>query len=404
MTRASMTRRACWSLAGVLLATSGSCAGPTPADDAPAALPLSFANAGIAASPLSACLVLSPANPTSQAELTQIQNIILEWTYDSALVINWATAALAPVVVNGITYQTTCGFTTDASGVATFQEDFRAYIDDGVNYPPRATPYPDALTVPGCTADEPIGSQAYKKDASGTLVKEKDGSGNYLAKNYLWGGFPSQRAAAGPKCLYNAHLFPGQPHNNYLHESGHSLGFRHEMDRADATCGPGGPDDGNYMTEYDINSVMHYVRTMADNGCVAPGNWGAGGLSPLDYFGSQMLFPRRLSAIPWGALGFVDGGSTSLISEWQDRGAHVDTANPSKSSMRDFRWTVDGRDVSATSSAAISGLSPGVHPLHFEFNDMWGRHHSDDFTVEVLTATDAASRVVSSAAISALLM
>jgi len=379
--------------------------GPPPDDHAARAVgrvgqPLTFWNAGIADNPLSACLVLSPASGASSDERERVQRTVLEWTFDSALQVSWAPSDLRVVTIDGVDYQTTCSWSTDASGNAQFVEDFRAYLDDAANYPNAGDRFPEPGTklIPGCTAREDIGTQAYRQDGT----PEKDGD-QFVPQVFLWAMSPQVRRDEGPGCLYNAHLLRGAQRNNYLHEFGHALGFRHEHERLDATCERAGDDVSGYMTRYDVNSVMHYVRTAAEHGCVAPGNWGEDGLTALDFFGASMLFPRSLFAGVWGALGFVEGGSSHLLTAWEDRGAYVDAAQPAQSALRNVRWTLDGALRATTPSVTLQGLGAGTYPLRLEFEDMWNRHHVGDYTLEVTSTTEAAARTVSTAAVAVML-
>jgi hypothetical protein len=220
----------------------------------------------------------------------------------------------------------------------------------------------------------------------------------------MWGAPTTERVTKMTRCLYNAHFFdqPGNT-NNYLHEFGHTLGFRHEHDRSDATCDPGGPDDNAMLTVYDQGSVMHYVKTMAEHGCVAQGNFGTTGLSPYDFFGAKMMFPFNFHAGVWGALGIVSGSTLKLSSQWQDQGAYVNTSNSSKSSMKGFRWTVDGTSRSTGPSLTLSGLSTGNHTLAFRFDDWQGRRFTGNYVIEVMSQTTRNTRVVASSAVSAAL-
>jgi hypothetical protein len=185
------------------------------------------------------------------------------------------------------------------------------------------------------------------------------------------GAFPG---TISTQCEYNASFWVDQPINNYLHESGHTIGFLHEHIRTTtpAACQvPGHPiSDGTLLVPYDIKSVMHYSV------CTAPGNGGTTGLSEYDRLGVEISYPKS-TQIPIAAVGALTyaGGFAfrtdtggSITPEWSVRGALA-------SVFSSFSWTIGGSVTNGLSRSITLGLGSGVTAT-MQFTDPWGRSRS----------------------------
>lgn len=287
------------------------------------------------------CWVKDDASTTSDADFDaatqQVQDVLSQWEQASGLDLVWQGRCGAPV--GGI-----------------YPGDIRILWNElkrGKGY-----------AIPGCSETHP---------------------------NTNWGGFPGTK----PKqCRWNASFATNQPINNYLHESGHTLGFIHEHERSDNLdngCGAAAPDDDqNLLTPYDVMSVMHYRFSGT---CVAPGNLGNTGLSDLDRLGVEIAYPKG-SEIPIaanGAMAFGGGVAFrtdrggSLTPAWYLRGAL-------SSVFANAKWTV-GSSVTSSLSRSISG-SLGSAPVvaKMQFTDPWGRSRAG--SIKVLTANSAHTAMV----------
>ncbi len=331
----------------------------------------------------SVCWVLGPGSPVNQAELNGVQANISEWTQgDTSLRFNFASnlATFTNLTMGGTTYRTSCTRRSDG----TFVETLRLYLDHN-GYPDRATAYPNTLLVPGCSADEGIGTQ--DKDAMGNPVKRNN---LFVAKVYLWSMFPQDIVSNQTRCLYTTHLLRGQARNNYLHETGHALGLSHEQDRMDANCVPVASEPAGpfKVTAYDRDSVMHYVMDCTD-GTRTVGNWGNTGPSASDRLALEILYPIGSAASIWGHLtGWAGANNLNAASLWLLRGAYPDTAD---GVLSNFRWSVDGQLVStrAWPSAAELNVSVGRHTLQLDFRDLWNRQYSGTVVLEQLPSQAA---------------
>lgn len=253
--------------------------------------------------------------------------------------------------------------------------DVQAYSDSPTLLP--------TLTVPGCSAGEPRGSQVY--DQGGQPVIDPQ-TGLYRVDNSVWSMFPGE-IASNPTCLYTTHLTPWLQRNNFLHETGHALGFSHEHDRADATCQPGGVDfkGTRRITSYDQSSVMHYVQNCVD-GTSAPGNWGSDGLTVKDRLAAEMLYPAWTNAGMIGNLVGWDGGAAHRVqSDWGFRGA---TTDPARGVVPYFFWFVDGAVVSTAPIPTNDELAVGAgeHELRLVMVDLWGRWFDGTAPLEILAS------------------
>jgi hypothetical protein len=327
--------------------------------------------------PASVCWVLPPGSPVDQAELDRMQANVEEWTHgDTSLRFNFASdlSSFHDLIIGGITYRTNC--TRRSNGK--FSETLRIYVDHA-SYPDRASAYPDHRTVPGCSFDEIVGTQA--RNPNGT---PKMNGSLFVAEAPLWSMFP-QQLIDNKRCLYTTHFHRGQARNNYQHEIGHSLGLAHEHVRTDATCQPvsSEPDEQLKVTIYDRDSVMHYVIKCTD-GTTATGNWGDTGPSASDRLAVEILYPRDNLASIWGHLtGWVGANNLDAASLWLLRGALPDSAD---GVLGSFRWRIDGQQVStrAWPTRAELAAPAGRHTLSVEYKDRWNRSYSGAVVLEQL--------------------
>lgn len=203
------------------------------------------------------------------------------------------------------------------------------------------------------------------------------------------GGFPYEFPRT---CQYNASFSAFQAINNYLHESGHTLGFAHEHIRTATPAGCENPTEplsnGLLLTPYDHDSVMHYAT------CGASGNLGTTGLSYYDRLGAEIAYPKGTN-IPITRLGGMayDGGVAFradqggvLFPTWFERGA-LNTV------FGNFTWTVDGSVSSGLVRAITGNLGPVTATMHF--TDPWGRSQSGSMHVVADNAAHAAMVMVS---------
>lgn len=183
------------------------------------------------------------------------------------------------------------------------------------------------------------------------------------------GAFPGTISTS---CKYNASYWTGQPINNYLHESGHSIGFLHEHIRSTTpvNCQVPGHSlaDGRVLTPYDVDSVMHYTV------CTAPGNGGETGLSVLDELGAEISYPHSTQipiatsfAMPYGGgWAFRTDQGGFMTPAWYVRGALP-------SVFTSFTWTI-GSSAASNLSQPISGdLGAGPITATMQFTDPWNR-------------------------------
>jgi hypothetical protein len=345
--------------------------------------PLTYGNLGLLDNPVTICFVTGPTPGTvAQAELDDIRDEIDAWAEGfNGLKFEWddSPADFRAETFGSETYMTTCRRDSDDN----FIQQVRIYVNHR-SYAPKATPYPDSAKIPGCNVSESRGTQK-KKD--GQPVTDKNGL--YKAKTGLWGTFPDRMRQRG-KCLYTLHVSRNQARNNYLHEFGHCMGLSHEHDRSDACIDD--PDDiGFKVTDYDRDSVMHYVQTCTD-GYKTPGNWGTGGLTDLDRLGAEILYPQNLTPSIGGWLGGWEGGSMTAWADWERRGAYVTGANNSVSALRAFRWTVDGKLLSTRvrpSRSEWNTVPSGRHTLKLTLTDHIGRNHSGSVRVDLASSKSA---------------
>ncbi|MGK3985115.1 hypothetical protein WME99_18850 [Sorangium sp. So ce136] len=371
-------------------------------DVSPASQAATYAGVGRQPPQFNACFVLGPTPSTiSQVDVTTIRNTIQEWTQgDTSLTFTWAStvSSMQLMTFGTKTYRTSC--TRDVSG--NFNERFRIYVDH-VD-PPDWSPVqlPANLTIPGCSANEGIGSQA--ENINGNPIQDPVTGQWRVEEGYMWAMYPDVMRD-NPKCLYTMHLYAGQPRNNILHESGHSLGFLHEQDRNDANClellppnngtiGGATPAGVSKMTSYDPSSVMHYVLRCPD-GTTVPGNFGTTGLSASDRLAIEIMYPRGLGARITGQFAGWSGGSGFWAAiDWEMRGAPVSSV-PSEAALHGFSWSVDGVVVSTASrpsASAWAALSAGRHVLRLQFQNAWNDAFESSTVVDVLPSQAAYNR------------
>jgi hypothetical protein len=288
-----------------------------------------------------ACWVKDDQSTTSDAAFDaatqQVQDVLSQWEQASGLNLVWQGRCGAPV-----------------GGV--YPGDIRILwneLDRGAGFP-----------IPGCS-----------------LVH---GNGN-------WGGFPGTYPT---QCRWNAAFATGQAINNYLHESGHTLGFIHEHERSDNVdpgCGSASANhDNNLLTPYDVMSVMHYRYSGT---CVAPGNLGNTGLSDLDKLGAEIAYPKS-SQVPiassgamayGGGLAFRTDLGGALQPAWYARGAL-------SSVFAGFSWTVNSSVTTGLSRTISSSLGSSPVSATMQFTDPWGRSRAG--TTQVLTSNAAHTAMI----------
>jgi len=229
----------------------------------------------------------------------------------------------------------------------------------------------------------------------------RDPAGNYNGGNDGWGSWsnaPNDLAGNRP-CLYNLKLgddgADGVPYLNHtLHEFGHALGLRHEMERTDVdrTLGctePGfGGNGTSFLTRYDRRSVMHYKFPS----CMINGNYDNTGLSDLDQLSVHILYPEDASVAEYvGTTVVASTRHIVLQSAWAARGGYLPFA------AKDFAWRVDG-GVLGTSPVLDAQLSVGDHVLQFSHGDFLGRTYTYTGVVHVLPMTAFLTRAAAIAA------
>jgi hypothetical protein len=356
---------------------------------------LTYANLGRQPISVNACFVLGPTPSTvTQADLTGIMNTVNEWTQgDTNLRFTWAStlSSMTTIILGGNTYMTSC--TKNSAG--NYNERFRLYIDVR-NLPTTSVAKPPvSLVVPGtgCTYPEEMGSGA--TDSAGNLIQDPVTKLWKLETGFMWSMFPDQMAS-NQTCLYTLHLGTGQARNNYLHESGHGLGWSHEQDRSDATCLGKDPVTGAYITtpgvagtkvtNYDTQSPMHYVLACPD-GTTTPGNWGSGGLTGYDRLGIELTYPLSLGArMVVRAVSWTGGDQLWGTLDWVNRGARV-SSTPGEAVLSNVRWSIDGRQLStqlSPTTAEWRTLAVGRHTLRLQFSNTWGDAFDSSTVVEVL--------------------
>ena len=217
----------------------------------------------------------------------------------------------------------------------------------------------------------------------------RDAAGNYNGGNDNWGSWSSapNDLSANRPCLYNLKLGDdgagGVPYLNHaLHEVGHALGLRHEMERADVDRALGCTEAGfggngtSYLTRYDQHSVMHYMFPS----CNINGNYDYTGLSDLDQLSLHILYPEDIQVAEHvGTTVVPNSGRIVLDSAWGARGADLPVV------AKDFKWHIDGIVVSSTARLDVQ-LPVGNYILVFKHGDFLGRTYSYIGQIRVLSA------------------
>jgi hypothetical protein len=339
------------------------------------------------------CIVIGPGpSPVTQAQIDKARTDITEWSAgDTALRFTWSAdlATFSELTIAGATYRTSC--TRRRSG---FVEELRLYLDHRT-FPPSPVQLPQSLTVPGCTFGEGIGSQA--EDPNTGQPIQVNGMWQVEA-GYMWSMFP-QEILTNPQCLYTTHLIPDASRNNHQHESGHAFGFIHEQQHGDQNClAAPAPNVGYKLTNYDRDSVMHYVMTCVD-GTTTVGNWGNTGPSASDKLAMEMMYPTTLeSRINGSLVQWAGGPPLQARSNLVMRGAYI---NGAQSALRNFRWSVDGYPISygvaPTAYEMVRSVGIGTHWLSLEYQDLWGVWHQGFTKLELLPTQAAYNNRVAAA-------
>lgn len=359
-----------------------------------------------------ACFVTAPGISPSKLELDDIRDIINEWALAHAgLRYHWNTTdpgAMSAITLDGDTYRTAC--TRNADG--TFQEPVRFLIRAPT--PIIQTTPPTDRRIPGCTVSELVGSPVYTKDKKNTYCQKKDSAGKpafdadgkriwvlcdksnkpgqyYRVGTALWSMFPNGMYKH-TACLYTSNIALGQARNNYLHESGHGLGFQHEQNRDDAVCSPD-TAFGIKITGYDRDSVMHYVLHCPD-GSKTPGNWGSGGLTREDQLAMEVTYPLWLKPMIHGDLVGVAGSGISARPTWHMQGIRF-SGLPGQAVLKNVSWQVNGLAFSTRiqpSAQEWQTLGYGRHRLRLQFDSIWGDHYDGAVVIEMLPTQQAYNR------------
>jgi len=188
------------------------------------------------------------------------------------------------------------------------------------------------------------------------------------------------------RCEWNATV-KSLANNNLLHEIGHAIGMVHEHERSDNTSGcssSGADNDGVWLTDYDLWSVMHYTST----GCSEHE-----GLSSKDLLGVEIAYPTSSNVgITHNGLLF-DGEfavlPTSVIqTTWDARGARDFVFD-------DITWSIAGGNTSANVAVPVSVLLDDGESgsLSVEFDDPWSRTKSGSVPILVSATAHAAMLV-----------
>jgi hypothetical protein len=223
----------------------------------------------------------------------------------------------------------------------------------------------------------------------------RDPAGNYNGGNDGWGSWSNAPNDLGTNraCLYNLKLGDdgagGVPYLNHtLHEVGHALGLRHEMERTDVDTSLGCTEPGfggngtSFLTRYDRHSVMHYMFPS----CGINGNYDNTGLSDLDRLSVHILYPEDARVAEHVGTTVVAGpGRVVLDSAWGARGADLSVT------AKSFEWRVDGSIASTTARLDVQ-LPVGDHSLQFSHGDFLGRNYAYTGVIRVISARDFAAQ------------